>query len=103
MFVTKIQHCLIALTAIFLYICNMGTIGTIASVVAAVFVIIAYWNSKPVLLRRISRKEKYLDDITQEMFRLYGMNNQRHPLSQTPLDHKKEKLQQQIERLKSYL
>lgn len=81
----------------------MGTIGTFSSIIAALVGLIMLWNSKPMLSRRIASKERRLFDITQEMYRQYGINNQRHPIVQTPLDRKKEKLEQQIERLKSYL
>lgn len=81
----------------------MGTIGTIASIIAAAVGLAMYWNSKPMISRRIDRKERQLWRIEQEINRQYGVCNQHRPLVQTPLDRKTEKLQRQIDRLKSYL
>lgn len=81
----------------------MGTIDRIITIIGAISTLILLWNSTPVLLKRITRKEKQLWNTEQEMTRQYGVCNQHRPPVLTPLDRKKEKLQQQIERLKKYL
>ena len=81
----------------------MGIVGTIVSIVAAVIALAMYWNSKPMLSRRIDRKEKQLWNAQQEQMRQNGVCNQHRPLARTPLDQKVEKLEHQIERLKRYL
>ena len=81
----------------------MGTIDRIIAIIGAISTLILLWNSKPALLKRIACKERRHWNTEQEMTRQYGVCNQHRPPVLTPLDRKKEKLQQQIERLKSYL
>ena len=84
----------------------MEIIGIIASVIAAVAAIIALWYtigaSKGNILKRIDRKERQIQEIDNQLVRLYGLNRGSGGFI-TPLDAKKSKLKAEIAELKRRL
>ena len=84
----------------------MNTLGVIASVIAAVFAIIAYcYNvrmSRGNIRRSIEKKQKQINEINSQLFRKFRTDST-YGRSMTSLDLKKEKLQHEIEELKKEL
>lgn len=84
----------------------MDTIGTIAAVfgaiVATISLIYSIRNSKGNILKRIDRKEEQIRKIDHELVLKYGLNG-RGIRCITPLDEKKERLQNEITELKRKL
>lgn len=80
----------------------MDSIGTIASVVAAVTGIIAIWNGKKNVLRRIDRKTAKIQAIDNKQIKLYGINGHA-PHIITKLDIKRERLSREVEYLRRQL
>lgn len=82
----------------------MKDIGTIASVVAAIGTIISIWYNKRMskgsIRRRIARKERKIYDIQNQIYRIYGLNDNGTGRALTYLDIKKRKLQEEIEDLR---
>ena len=84
----------------------MNTIGTIASIIAAIGTIISIWYarrlSKGNIRRRIEKKQQKIRELDIQLVNLYGLDRGRcHPI--TPLDLKIEKLQAEIEDLQKEL
>ena len=80
----------------------IGIIGAVASVVAAVFVIIEFRYSKVNLIRRIDRKNERIQAIDNKQIRMYGLNG-RGIGPMTALDIEKYKLQNEVKELNRYL
>lgn len=80
----------------------IGIIGAVASVVAAVFVIIEFRYSKVNLIRRIDRKNERIQAIDNKQIRMNGLNG-RGIGPMTALDIEKDKLQNEVKELNRYL
>ena len=84
----------------------MEIVGIIASVIAAVAAIIALWYtigaSKGSILKRIDRKERRIQEIDNQLVRMYGINRGSGGFI-THLDAKKTKLKAEIAELKRRL
>ena len=80
----------------------IGIIGAVASVAAAVFVIIEFRYSKVNLIRRIDRKNERIQAIDNKQIRMYGLNG-RGIGPMTALDIEKDKLQNEVKDLNRYL
>jgi len=82
----------------------MDSIGTIASVVAAVGTVLSLWYSRRMskgsIRKRIAKKQRQIGDIDNQLCRKYGLNDNGHGRALTSLDFKKEKLQEEIEDLR---
>lgn len=83
----------------------MDTITTIASIVAALFGILAFIsserNSKRHIYKRIDRLEQKVHDIDRTLDCTYGFRRARNVI--TPLDEKKEQYLSEIDHLKRLL
>ena len=75
----------------------MDTLGTIASVIAAIAGVITIWNSKGCVIKRIERKQRKLQELDDQFFRQHGpkANMSMH----YPFWKKKEKLEVEIREL----
>lgn len=83
----------------------MGSVGVIASVVAAIAavltLVVIIRNTKASILRRIDSKERHVQDIENYQCRKYGLNRRSNVI--TPLDEKKHRLQSEINELRRRL
>ena len=84
----------------------MGTIGIIASIIAAIVAIANFWfsfrNSKKSIIRRIEKKEKAVQKIDDQIF-ITCENNRKKLTAITELEQRKAKLEQDIVDLKKLL
>lgn len=78
-------------------------IGTIAAVVAAVVSILSLRDSKRNIYKRIEKKEGQIKAIDRKLISIYGFDSTTNSRGITPLDAKKEKLQEEIANLKRLL
>ena len=76
----------------------MDTIGTIASVIAAIAGVITIWNSKGCVIKRIERKQRKLQELDNQFFLQYGPNA--NMSMHSPFWKKKEKLEAEINELR---
>ena len=80
----------------------MNDIGIIASVIAAVVAIITLFftirNSKGNVIKRIERKERKIQDLDNEFFKLYGPNGNMR--MHYPTLMKRERLEKEIAELR---
>ncbi len=76
----------------------MDTVGTIASLIAAITGIIMIWNSKGNVIKRIERKQAQIQELNNWFARTYGLNDdmRRH----YDVLEKREKLKKEIEELR---
>lgn len=82
-----------------LFIDIVKIIGACAAIIGTCYTIS---NSKKSILRKIDRKEAQIHKINQELALRYGLNRGGgHPI--TPLDEKKQRLENQIAELKRLL
>ena len=80
----------------------MESIGVIASVIAAVLtLVVTIRNTKASILKRIDSKERYVQEIENDLCRKYGLNRRSNVI--TPLDEKKHRLQSEINELRRRL
>ena len=75
----------------------MDTLGTIASVIAAIAGVITIWNSKGCVIKRIERKQRKLQELDDQFFRQHGPNA--NMSMHYPFWKKKEKLEVEIREL----
>ena len=83
----------------------MSDIGTIASIVAAITGIVAMItgivairNSKGNVIKRIERKQRQIQDLDTQFARTYGLNA--NMSMHYPTQHKKNRLEKEIEELR---
>lgn len=84
---------------------SMNDIGTIASIIAAITGIvamitgiIAIRNSKGNVIKRIERKQRQIQEIDNQFYRVFGLNA--NPSMHSPTWEKKRKLEKEIEELR---
>ena len=82
----------------------VSAVGTIASIIAAIFGVKAYKYAKKMsrgnIRRQIAAKERQISDIQNQIYRRYGLNDNGTGRALSPLDMKKRKLQEEIEDLR---
>lgn len=82
----------------------VSLVGAAASVIAAVASVVTYNFSKRMsrgsIRRKIAAKERQIQDIQNQIYRRYGLNDNGTCRAMTSLDKKKKKLQKEIEDLR---
>ena len=82
----------------------VSVVGAFASIIAAIFGVKSYKYAKKMsrgnIRRQIAAKERQISDIQNQIYRRYGLNDNGTGRAISPLDMKKEKLQEEIEDLR---
>lgn len=82
----------------------VSAVGTIASIIAAIFGVKAYKYAKKMsrgnIRRQIAAKERQISAINNQLANIYGLNDNGRGRALTALDYKKAKLQAEIEDLR---